>query len=514
MTPPDSSDTPFPRLEPRSAIRPAPPRKTSLASLTRWFVVGLFIIGAAAIISLAVWRPSPKRGSTMLVVTEQPDKPLAKPEDPPPSGAGNTTAGATEKPAELPKLKLSDVLARVERGIVLIESGGPAGRNNLGSGFVIDDSGLVATNHHVIDEATEGQVRFKNGLVCEIAGYAAVAPERDLAILRLKDPPPNLLPLRLRYDSDPPQLSPVIAIGHPRGVEFSPFDGKVSRVILTRELPLASQQFLARHLSAQINLRWIQHTASISEGNSGGPLINEAGEVIGLNTWVDKQSDFAYALHVRYLAQLRGRLFEETEPLEKFASDEARLNAAVARLSVERVGRLFDDCQAFQWRPASSAEYATLQELAWAVSYPKFSGSLGGAKQLDPALLDALSKATDQVEAQLKKQKSGAFGQFTIINEFASDQVSRPLAGLFFFGTVERIVEGEGGSRGMLMKLAGFDQMLFLPLDGNLFSAAPGTHCLVLGVNASGRTVRYGDNPLKLISAPVIISRTILPLEE
>jgi hypothetical protein len=55
--------------------------------------------------------------------------------------------------------------------------------------------------------------------------------------------------------------------------------------------------------------------------------------------------------------------------------------------------------------------------------------------------------------------------------------------------------------------------MLFLPLDGNLFSASAGTHCLVLGVS-TGRTVRYGENPLRLITAPIIASRTILPLEE
>jgi S1-C subfamily serine protease len=495
-----------------SVAKPAGPRKsprrTPLARIVKWLVLGLFVASFAAVIAAAVWRPPPARpmrDNTLLVVRQPPVKNS-------PTPAEASPAAATPPQPRPPKL--SDILDHVSEGIVQIESGGPAGRKNLGSGFVIDASGLIATNHHVIDEATEGQVRMNSGAAYEIAGYAAVEPQHDLAILRIKDPPPSLVPLPLRTADDPPQLAPVIAIGHPRGLAFSPFDGKVSRVLLTRELPVGSQQFLAKHLSAEVDLRWIQHTASISEGNSGGPLINEQGEVIGVNTWVDRQSDFAYALHARYLARLRHRLLAETAPLASYASQEARLNAAVARLSVERVERLYEECQALRWQPQTAADYETLQQFAWAVTYPKFAGTLGGAKLLDGPLLDALSRATDRVEARLKKQKFDAFGQFTIINEFAADQIDRPLAGLYFFGTVERIVEGENGSRGMLMKLAGFERTLFLPLDGMLFTAAPGTHCLVLGVNANGRTVRYGDNPLALITAPVIASRTILPLEE
>jgi hypothetical protein len=66
----------------------------------------------------------------------------------------------------------------------------------------------------------------------------------------------------------------------------------------------------------------------------------------------------------------------------------------------------------------------------------------------------------------------------------------------------------------MLMQLAGFDDLLFLPLDGQLLDPIPGTHCLVLGVNDNGRRVYFGDNPLRLSTAHVIVSRTILPLDE
>jgi len=73
-------------------------------------------------------------------------------------------------------------------------------------------------------------------------------------------------------------------------------------------------------------------------------------------------------------------------------------------------------------------------------------------------------------------------------------------------------VEGDEGARGAIVKIAGDEQRLFLPLDRELSIPDAGLQCLVLGVNYDGHTVRYGDNPLRPITAPVIATRTILPL--
>ena len=132
---------------------------------------------------------------------------------------------------------------------------------------------------------------------------------------------------------------------------------------------------------------------------------------------------------------------------------------------------------------------------------------------MDEAETEALIQAADQIVAGLRKRKWGGIGRMTIMNEFADKQVDQPMAGVLFFGTVKRIVSGDSGSRGALLQLAGTDRTLFLPLDGTLLSAEPGNTYLVLGVNYDGQVVRYGDNPLRLIQAPIIATRTLLPCE-
>ena len=98
------------------------------------------------------------------------------------------------------------------------------------------------------------------------------------------------------------------------------------------------------------------------------------------------------------------------------------------------------------------------------------------------------------------------------MNEFADLAMMEPQAGIVVFAKVERIVAGSRGQRGMLLRVAGQDQMLFIPLDGHLQHPEPEQHCLILGVNYEGQVVRFGDNPLQLNVAPVIISDLIVPV--
>jgi hypothetical protein len=87
------------------------------------------------------------------------------------------------------------------------------------------------------------------------------------------------------------------------------------------------------------------------------------------------------------------------------------------------------------------------------------------------------------------------------------------MAGLFFFATVERVVEGDNQRRGMIAKLAGFEEPLFLLLEDQLVVPEAGSQCLVLGVNFRGRMAQWGDNPLKLTSAPIVVPGVIVKLE-
>jgi len=146
---------------------------------------------------------------------------------------------------------------------------GPRKATSLGSGFVIDKSGIIVTNNHVIDGADEIVVRFHDdtSLPAELIG---TDEKTDVAVLRVKTDKP--LPAELPIgDSSKARVGDwIIAIGNPFGLGGSVTAG----IISARQRDINSGPYDA----------FIQTDAAINKGNSGGPLINMDGEVIGINT--------------------------------------------------------------------------------------------------------------------------------------------------------------------------------------------------------------------------------------
>lgn len=139
---------------------------------------------------------------------------------------------------------------------------------SAGSGFVVDPSGIVVTNNHVIGDANEITVIFSDGLrlKAEVVGKDSKV---DLAVLRVKHDKP--LPAVKFGDSDKMRIGdPVMAIGNPFGL-----GGSVSSGIVSAR---------NRDISQGPYDTYIQTDAAINKGNSGGPLFNMAGDVIGINT--------------------------------------------------------------------------------------------------------------------------------------------------------------------------------------------------------------------------------------
>jgi S1-C subfamily serine protease len=142
----------------------------------------------------------------------------------------------------------------------------------LGSGFVIDKSGHIVTNFHVVDGAQEIEVSFTNRDNVE-ARLIGSDPSTDLAVLKVDVDARALTPLKLG-DSDQVEVGDsVVAIGNPLGLERSATAGIVSA--LHRPLT-APNDFTIDDV--------IQTDAAINSGNSGGPLISATGRVIGVNT--------------------------------------------------------------------------------------------------------------------------------------------------------------------------------------------------------------------------------------
>ena len=141
-----------------------------------------------------------------------------------------------------------------------------------GSGFVWDDSGLIVTNYHVVARANRLTVTLSDQREFD-AKVVGLAPERDLAVLRLIAPPDELIELPLGDSSELSVGRKVMAIGNPFGLDTTLTVGVVSA--LGREIQSPSGR----------KIRGVVQTdAAINPGNSGGPLLNSLGQLVGVNT--------------------------------------------------------------------------------------------------------------------------------------------------------------------------------------------------------------------------------------
>jgi len=155
----------------------------------------------------------------------------------------------------------------------------PAG---TGTGFMWDDSGHIVTNFHVISEAQGARVALSDNTTVD-AELVGVAPDKDLAVLRIKVPKAKLKPLAIGTSKDLQVGQSVFAIGNPFGFDQTLTTGVISG--LGREIDAMTRRKIKGV---------VQTDAAINPGNSGGPLLDSAGRLIGVNTAIYSPSG-AYA---------------------------------------------------------------------------------------------------------------------------------------------------------------------------------------------------------------------------
>jgi serine protease Do len=171
----------------------------------------------------------------------------------------------------------------------------PAG--SLGSGFIVHPDGYIVTNNHVIDRAREIQVELLDGRKLP-ADLISADPESDLAVLRIHSDKP-LPAIQLGDSSDLLVGEPVIAVGNPLGFSHSVSSGIVSA--LHRDLKADDGQVILGDL--------IQTDAAINHGNSGGPLLNAYGQVIGISTAIRADAqNIGFAIQVNKLRDMIAEL--------------------------------------------------------------------------------------------------------------------------------------------------------------------------------------------------------------
>lgn len=177
---------------------------------------------------------------------------------------------------------LSGSLPAWKRAVVRLNVRTDSGQGQ-GSGFVIDNHGTVVTNFHVIAGASDVTAFFSDGFQERIGGTLGVMPDKDLAFLKLASGESRCQPLTLS-ESLPREGRVVYALGCPLGLGFTLTQGIVSGIRSAAELREAFRSEGIR--GPGLSVQWVQTTAAINWGNSGGPLIDDSGQVVGVNTLV------------------------------------------------------------------------------------------------------------------------------------------------------------------------------------------------------------------------------------
>lgn len=154
-----------------------------------------------------------------------------------------------------------------------------------GTGFLLRDAGVVVTNYHVVQDnrevVVEGQIMHR-----QLAKVVFIDPKHDLAFIAAPDCP-EAPATDLGMGRSVAVGDMVVALGHPFGLKFSATQGIVS-----------GTEYL------QGDLPYIQHDAALNPGNSGGPLVNTQGEVIGVNTFIVTEGEsIGFSLPIRYVAE-------------------------------------------------------------------------------------------------------------------------------------------------------------------------------------------------------------------
>lgn len=207
--------------------------------------------------------------------------------------------------AQKQELKATELYALCEQSMIELSVKTLDGGTTTGSGFFIGD-GMVLTNYHVVSGAKEIKITDYDGVEYEVTGYYDYNEEIDLALLKVKGTKPAL-----QIATETETVGDVIyTIGSPYG-----FTGSFSKGIIS---------YLNRNVEEH-TVRYIQHTAAISKGNSGGPLINRYGEVIGINTLTyTVGQNLNFSVPISYYTILS---HQELKPISRFYEEMTKADA-------------------------------------------------------------------------------------------------------------------------------------------------------------------------------------------
>lgn len=175
--------------------------------------------------------------------------------------------------------------------LILVQDPGIDGKTEkgLGSGVVVNDSGDILTSLHVVAGATDIQLTFADGTQSS-AQVTAQQPENDIAVLRASTPPAKIVPATLGNPNAMRVGDDAFVVGNPFGLYSSMSAGVISGFDRSFEPPDSKQKLQGL----------IQIDAAVNPGNSGGPLLNRDGQVIGIVTGILNPTDQSFFIGIGF----------------------------------------------------------------------------------------------------------------------------------------------------------------------------------------------------------------------
>jgi S1-C subfamily serine protease/DNA-directed RNA polymerase subunit RPC12/RpoP len=213
-----------------------------------------------------------------------------------PMGQGVAAAGTTVEPDVEPDKMTPETIADALKSVVHLR-----GDTGSGSGFLISDR-LVVTNHHVVKGQAKLVATLHDGVEIPVHNFKTARQNLDLAILILAKPTEK--PALDLEQKEVELYGQVYALGSPMGFDFSVSDGMVSACRKWSDITQVDEGLKRFQYDPESD--WIQFTAPVSHGNSGGPLINADGNVVGINTLASSavMQNLNFAVDVNHLRTL------------------------------------------------------------------------------------------------------------------------------------------------------------------------------------------------------------------
>ena len=293
-------------------------------------------------------------------------------------------------------MDLVELVQKVENSVTRLDTD-----RATGSGVIVDDRGWIMTNYHVVEGATQVVVTLRSGSLLKAEGYLAIDPKHDLALIKTA---PFDKPSAIKLAGGLPQIGEAAAaFGNLKGFSFTTSEGIVSAIRSGNDIIETMGRDVYSAMGYAADATWIQTTAPISPGNSGGPLVTMSGDLIALNTWIYPGQNLNFGISITNIKRLFDSISPEQSP--KHFSEMPKTRGKIIASEPSRPGRPVD----------LSIALLTGRVFSYAIFKPGPSGmaQIFTDKAIDQVVLRHSNGSLDAAAGQQKGLLHGVtFGQY------------------------------------------------------------------------------------------------------